>query len=69
MYKLSWLVDSFMRLSAKLEKKRGKIIMTRFQKEMRKRFPGVSFDEDMYGNKDAYVIEEHAKRILKAQHF
>lgn len=34
--------------------------MTRFQKEMRKRFPGISFDEDMYGNKDAYVIEEHA---------
>lgn len=34
--------------------------MTRFQKEMRKRFPGVSFDEDIYGNKEAFVVEEEA---------
>ena len=90
--------------------------MTRFQKEMRKRFPGISFDENDIGEKAAYCIpekalvvfcspmlitvlrferngkqtevtddyprisapylvllcggdEEHAKRILKAQHF
>ena len=34
--------------------------MTRFQKEMRKKFPHVSFDEDYKGDKQAYVIEEKA---------
>lgn len=34
--------------------------MNRFEKEMRKHFPGISFDEDMYGNKDAYCIAEKA---------
>ena len=34
--------------------------MTRFEKEMRKRFPGVSFDENDMGEKDAYCIPEKA---------
>lgn len=34
--------------------------MTRFEKEMRKRFPGISFDENDVGEKDAYCIPEKA---------
>ena len=34
--------------------------MTRFEKEMRKRFPGISFDADMYGNKEAFCVSEDA---------
>ena len=34
--------------------------MTRFEKEMRKRFPGISFDADIYGEKQAFCIAENA---------
>ena len=38
--------------------------MNRFQKEMRKRFPEISFDEDIYGNKECYCREEDALLIF-----
>ena len=38
--------------------------MNRFQKEMRKRVPCVSFDADMYGNKEAFCREEDALVII-----
>ena len=34
--------------------------MTRFEKEMRKRFPVISFDENDIGEKAAYCIPEKA---------
>lgn len=34
--------------------------MTRFEKEMRKHFPRVSFDENERGEKSAYCIAEKA---------
>ena len=33
---------------------------------MRKRFPGVSFDEDIYGNKEAFVVEEEALIVFSS---
>jgi hypothetical protein len=113
---LTWR-DSFLLIAKNNLKRKGeKIVMTRFEKEMRKHFSRISFDADIYGEKSAYCIaekalvvfchpsiitvlrferngkqtevtndyprisapylvllcggdEEHAKRILKAQHF
>lgn len=40
--------------------------MTRFEKEMRRHFPGVSFDADIYGEKQAFTIAEDALVVFSS---